>query len=441
MNIVLLSGGSGKRLWPLSNDIRSKQFIKLFKSETGDYESMVQRVYKQIKRVDQDARVTIATSQAQVSAIQNQLGGNVGISIEPCRRDTFPAIALATSYLVDVAGVPEDEVVVICPVDPYVNDDYFEALKELAGLAEADTAKLMLMGIKPTHPSEKFGYIIPEDKNDISHVKMFKEKPDAKTAAQYIEQGALWNGGVFAYKLKYVLQKAHELVDFDNYNDLFDKYETLTKISFDYAVAENETDVAVMRFGGQWKDLGTWHSLVNAMDEQIVGKGMLNENCKNVSIMNELNVPIICMGLENIIVAASPEGILVSDKEQSDFIKPYVDQIEQQIMFAEKSWGNFRVLDVDDESMTIEVVLNAGHSMNYHGHEKRDEVWTVVSGVGRTIVDGVEQNVKPGDVVTLPVGCFHTVIADTDMKIIEVQLGTEISVHDKKKAELTKNEY
>lgn len=441
MNIVLLSGGSGKRLWPLSNDIRSKQFIKIFKSETGDYESMVQRVYKQIKRVDQDARVTIATSQAQVSAIQNQLGGNVGISIEPCRRDTFPAIALATSYLVDVAGVPEDEVVVICPVDPYVNDDYFEALKELAGLAEADTAKLMLMGIKPTHPSEKFGYIIPEDKNDISHVKMFKEKPDAKTAAQYIEQGALWNGGVFAYKLKYVLQKAHELVDFDNYNDLFDKYETLTKISFDYAVAENETDVAVMRFAGQWKDLGTWHSLVNAMDEQIVGKGMLNENCKNVSIMNELNVPIICMGLENIIVAASPEGILVSDKEQSDFIKPYVDQIEQQIMFAEKSWGNFRVLDVDDESMTIEVVLNAGHSMNYHGHEKRDEVWTVVSGVGRTIVDGVEQNVKPGDVITLPVGCFHTVIADTDMKIIEVQLGTEISVHDKRKAELTKNEY
>ena len=441
MNIVLLSGGSGKRLWPLSNDIRSKQFIKIFKSETGDYESMVQRVYKQIKRVDQDARVTIATSQAQVSAIQNQLGGNVGISIEPCRRDTFPAIALATSYLVDVAGVPEDEVVVICPVDPYVNDDYFEALKELAGLAEADTAKLMLMGIKPTHPSEKFGYIIPEDKNDVSHVKMFKEKPDAKTAAQYIEQGALWNGGVFAYKLKYVLQKAHELVDFDNYNDLFNKYETLTKISFDYAVAEREADIAVMRFAGQWKDLGTWHSLVNAMDEQIVGKGMLNENCKNVSIMNELNVPIICMGLENIIVAASPEGILVSDKEQSDCIKPYVDQIEQQIMFAEKSWGNFRVLDVDDESMTIEVVLNAGHSMNYHGHEKRDEVWTVVSGVGRTIVDGVEQKVKPGDVITLPVGCFHTVIADTDMKIIEVQLGTEISVHDKKKAELTKNEY
>lgn len=440
MNIVLLSGGSGKRLWPLSNDIRSKQFIKIFKSEIGDYESMVQRVYRQIKKVDEHAMVTIATSQTQVSAIQNQLGGSVGISVEPCRRDTFPAVALATAYLVDVMGVSEEEAVVICPVDPYVNEDYFKALKDLSKLAEEGSANLVLMGIKPTHPSEKFGYIIPADQDSVSRVEMFKEKPDVDTAAKYIEQGALWNGGVFAYKLKYVLQRAHELIDFKDYYDLFDKYETLTKISFDYAVVEKEADIAVMRFAGEWKDLGTWHSLVEAMDEQIIGKGMLNESCENVSIINELNVPIICMGLKNTIVAASPEGILVSENEASDFIKPYVDKIEQQIMFAEKSWGNFRVLDVDDESMTIEVVLNAGHSMNYHGHEKREEVWTVVSGTGRTIVDGVEQQVKPGDVVTLPVGSLHTVIADTDMKIIEVQLGKDISVHDKIKGVLTKAE-
>ena len=105
MNIILLSGGSGKRLWPLSNDIRSKQFIKFFKKEDGSYESMVQRVYRQIKKVDTDATVTIATSKTQVSAIHNQLGENVGISVEPCRRDTFPAIALATAYLVDVLHV------------------------------------------------------------------------------------------------------------------------------------------------------------------------------------------------------------------------------------------------------------------------------------------------------------------------------------------------
>ena len=113
MNIVLLSGGSGKRLWPLSNDIRSKQFIKIFKGANGEYESMVQRVYRQILSVDRDATVTIATSKSQVSAINNQLGTGVNICVEPCRRDTFPAIALAAAYLHDVKGIPQKEPIVV----------------------------------------------------------------------------------------------------------------------------------------------------------------------------------------------------------------------------------------------------------------------------------------------------------------------------------------
>lgn len=112
MNIVLLSGGSGKRLWPLSNDIRSKQFIKFFKKQDGSYESMVQRIYRQIKSVDENARITIATSRAQVSSIHNQLGEQVRISVEPCRRDTFPAIALASVYLAEMEGVSPEEPVV-----------------------------------------------------------------------------------------------------------------------------------------------------------------------------------------------------------------------------------------------------------------------------------------------------------------------------------------
>ena len=436
MNIVLLSGGSGKRLWPLSNDIRSKQFINIFKTEDGGYESMVQRVYHQIRKVDADATVTIATSKTQVSAIHNQLGEEVGISIEPCRRDTFPAIALATAYLHDVQGIPEEEAVVVCPVDPYVKEDYFAALKELGRLAEIGSANLVLMGIEPTYPSEKYGYIIPADKEPVSPVSTFKEKPDAKTAEDYISRGALWNGGVFAYKLKYVLDKAHELLDFTDYQDLFGKYETLQKISFDYAVVEKEDNIEVMRFAGEWKDLGTWNTLTEAMEEAVSGEAILNEQCENVHVLNELDMPVLCMGLKDVVVSASPEGILVSDKEQSSYIKPYVDRIDQQIMFAEKSWGSFRVLDVEDESMTIKVTLNAGHRMNYHSHERRDEVWTVISGKGRSIVDGMEQPVQAGDVVTMQAGCRHTLIADTELKVIEVQLGREISVHDKKKYEL-----
>ncbi len=436
MNIVLLSGGSGKRLWPLSNDIRSKQFIKIFKSSDGNYESMVQRIYRQILNVDKDATVTIATSKSQVSAIHNQLGENVGVSVEPCRRDTFPAIALAVAYLHDVKGIGENESVVVCPVDPYVEEDYFVAIRELGLQAEKSDANLVLMGMEPTYPSEKYGYIIPKTTDEISDVAMFKEKPTEQVAREYIEKGALWNGGVFAFRLGHVLERAHELIDFKDYNDLFEKYDTLQKISFDYAVVEHEEKIQVMRFAGQWKDLGTWNTLTEAMDGNAVGKAIFNETCENTHVVNELNVPVLCMGLKDVVVSASPEGILVSDKNQSSYIKPFVDDIDQQIMFAEKSWGNFRVLDIEDDNMTIKVTLNAGHQMNYHSHEHRDEVWTVISGHGTAIVDGSKTSVKPGDVITMKAGSKHTMVADTELHVIEVQIGKEISVHDKKKYDL-----
>ena len=436
MNIVLLSGGSGKRLWPLSNDTRSKQFIKIFKTEDGGYESMVQRVYRQIRSVDGEADVTIATSKSQVSAIHNQLGVDVGISVEPCRRDTFPAIALAAAYLNDVRGLSEDEAVVVCPVDPYVEKEYFEALRELGRHAEVSEANLVLMGIEPTYPSAKYGYIIPASKDNISKVVVFKEKPTEEKAQGYIAEGALWNGGVFAFRLGYVLRRAHELIEFTGYQDLYDRYDTLQKISFDYAVVEQEQNIEVMRFGGMWKDIGTWNTLTEAMESDSIGKAILNDNCRNVHVVNELNVPVLCMGLQDVVVSASPEGILVSDKNQSSYIKPYVDAIDQQIMFAEKSWGSFQVMDIEEGSMTIKVTLNAGHSMNYHSHERRDEVWTVISGQGRTIVDGVERQVTVGDVIQMPAGVPHTIIADTKLQVIEVQIGSEISVHDKKKTVL-----
>ncbi len=436
MNIILLSGGSGQRLWPLSNDIRSKQFIKIFHKDDGELESMVQRVYRQIMEIDPNATITVATSKSQVSALNNQLGEGIGISVEPCRRDTFPAIALAAAYLKDVRNIGEDEAVVVCPVDPYVDKEYFKTVEELGDYALKSDANLVLMGIEPTYPSEKYGYIIPESGDNVSRVSMFKEKPNVENAKKFISEGALWNGGVFAFKLGYVLNRAHELIDFTDYNDLFNKYDTLNKISFDYAVVEHEPVIEVMRYNGTWKDLGTWNTLTEAMDSTNVGEAILNDTCDNVHVVNELNMPVLCMGLKDVVVSASPEGILVSDKEQSSYIKPYVESLDHTVMFAEKSWGSFRVIDVSDDSLTIKVKLNPGHSMNYHSHEYRDEVWTVISGNGRAVIDGKEQAITVGDVIKMPAGCKHTVIADDALSMIEVQIGKDISVHDKKKFEL-----
>lgn len=430
MNIILLSGGSGKRLWPLSNDVRSKQFIKLFRNG-DDYESMVQRVYRQITTVDPDAKVTIATSKSQASAIKNQLGEKAAICVEPCRRDTFPAIVLAVAYLHDELGVSEDEAVVVCPVDPYVDISYYEAVGKLQELAEEDDANLTLMGIEPTVPSVKYGYIIPKSGGNISMVSEFKEKPDKETAKKYIAQHALWNAGIFAFKLSYLLKKAHSMIEFEDYRDLFNRYDTLTKISFDYAVVEKEPSIQVLRYSGDWKDVGTWNMMAEVMADQTKGRVILDEICENTNVVNELNIPILCMGCKNMIVAASGDGILVSDKERSGQMKPYVEKIETEARYAEKSWGTYTVMDIQPGSMTVKLSLREGEHLTYHMHNYREEVWTVINGKGKAFVDGMEQVLRTGDVITIAAGCKHTVEALTDLDIIEVQLGDEISASDK----------
>lgn len=431
MNIVLLSGGSGKRLWPLSNDIRSKQFIKIFPTENGERISMVQRVYGQIRNALGNVPVTVATSKSQTSILRSQLADTVDISIEPCRRDTFPAMALVAAYLHDVKYVGADEAVVVCPIDPYVEDNYFAALGKLAEIAESGKANLALMGIEPTYPSEKYGYIMPTSKDNIAEVSSFKEKPDAETAQKYIDEGALWNGGVFAFKLGYLLNKAHELIDFKDYEELFKKYDTLEKISFDYAVVEKESSIAVMRYSGSWKDLGTWNTLTEAMQMLTIGKAILADTCEDTQVVNELDVPVLCLGLKDIVVAASPEGILVTDKAQSSYIKPYVEAFHQPVMYAEKSWGSYKVIDIGEQSLTIKVTLLAGHKMNYHSHEHRDEVWTIIEGTGEAVIDDKKQAVKAGDVIKLPAKTKHTIFATTDLRLIEVQQGEDIDVNDK----------
>lgn len=431
MHIILLSGGSGKRLWPLSNDVRSKQFIKLFKNENGKYESMVQRVYRQIQTVNSDMEVTIATSKSQVSAIRNQLGNKVSICLEPCRRDTFPAIALAAAYLKDVQGLSEEDCVAVCPVDPYVDNTYYQTVQKLEKIVNEGQSNLVLMGIEPTVPSEKYGYIIPVEKNEISRVAKFTEKPDTETAKEYIKQGALWNAGVFAFKLGYLLNKAHELIDFVDYVDLFKKYDTLTKISFDYAVVEKEPNIQVLRYAGQWKDVGTWNMMAEVMADKTKGDVILDDTCIDTNVVNELNIPILCMGCEDMVVAASEDGILVSTKERSGYMKPYVEKIDNPSMFAEKSWGTFTVIDNQENSKTIKIEMKPNAEMSYHSHSYRSEIWNIVSGTGKVCINGESKTVKAGDVVQIPIDARHSIKANEKMEIIEIQLGDTIESGDK----------
>lgn len=429
MNIILLSGGSGKRLWPLSNDVRSKQFLKIFRKADGTKESMAMRMYRMIKEVDPESIITIATSENQIPQIKAQLGDTVGISVEPTRRDTFPAIALAAAYL-KKHGVKDDEAVIVCPVDPYVETDYFECLKEL--LNEAGKANLTLMGIEPTYPSEKYGYIIPMNKDHISPVLEFKEKPDEETAKKYIEAGALWNGGVFGFKLSYVLGIARELFDTDSYDELFQKYETLQKISFDYAVVEKEKSINVIRFAGSWKDLGTWNTLTEAMDEPVSGNAVASD-CQNTHVINELQIPVIALGIKNAVISATPDGILVSDKEKSPELKSFVT--DSRPMYERRGWGEYKVLDYkihqdQNNSLVKELIITPGQHISYQRHKHRTEIWTFTEGVGELILDGMTKKVQRGDVAVIKAGTKHAIKAVSELHIIEVQIGDELTEDD-----------
>ena len=242
MKIILLSGGSGKRLWPLSNDARSKQFLRLLTAPDGTKESMIQRVVRQIQAAGLTDDIVIATGTNQKDSIENQLGDSITVVTEPCRRDTFPAIMLACSYLAG-QGTPMDESVIVMPCDSYTDTGYFTAIATMAGAVSEGIADMVLMGVQPTYPSSKYGYIVPDRDSQCvglaaMPVRRFTEKPDVPTAERLIAQGALWNGGVFAFRLGYLMAITETVKPHADFAALRKDYGDLPKISFDYAVVE-----------------------------------------------------------------------------------------------------------------------------------------------------------------------------------------------------------
>lgn len=442
MQLVLLSGGSGKRLWPLSNDSYSKQFLRLLPAPDGGEESMVQRVVRQIKSSALGADITIATGESQRDAISCQLGDTVGVVTEPERRDTFPAIALACLYLSKQKGCAADEPVVVMPSDPYIDDSYFDAIGRMVEAVKGGVANLVLMGIRPDYPSTKFGYIVPEAASgsnvaDAMRVKRFTEKPTAEKAVELISLGALWNGGVFAFRLGYLLEIISKYVDCGHsFDDLRSCYSCFPKISFDYEVAEKADSVAVVPFAGVWKDLGTWNALSEVLGSSTIGKSTLDSASVNTHVVNRLGIPCLCIGAKNLVVAASPDGILVADKDCCESIKPYVERLCARPMFEERRWGTYNVLEhhhggeSNSDTLVKHIFLKAGKNISYQAHNHRSEVWTFIEGEGELMLDGEVTTVRRGDVVNIAVGQKHAVRAVTELRFVEVQLGSPLIEED-----------
>ena len=442
MQLVLLSGGSGKRLWPLSNNARSKQFLPLLEKEDGSMESMVQRVVRQAREANLTTDITLATNVSQLDIITNQLGDQVSVVTEPERRDTFPAIALASSYLSLAKNCPDDEVVVIMPCDPYTEIGYFETIARMVECVQNDVAELVLMGITPTYPSAKYGYVVPQPTANGQEptvnslpVERFTEKPTVAVAEELLKQGALWNGGVFAFRLGYMMNIVRKYITSASFEDTRSRYSEFPKISFDYEVAEKAQSVAVVPFTGQWKDLGTWNTLTDELRQHTIGNAVLGPKCDNTHVINELQNPIFVDGVKDIVVAACPDGILVCAKKETENIKKYVENLTPRPMYEERRWGTYRVLDDTtysdgSHSLTKSITLKPGKNISYQIHHHRAETWTFVQGEGLFVLDGVEQYVKAGDTVHIPVEHFHAIKALTELTFIEVQCGNPLIEED-----------
>ena len=307
----------------------------------------------------------------------------------------------------------------------------------LENVLEKTNADVVLMGVVPSEPSTKFGYIVPDDievEGTYKKVREFREKPSESVARELIERNALWNCGVFCIKIKKIIEILENQNVLLNYSDLYSDYRKLPKISFDYQVLENSDKLYVVPFAGMWKDLGTWDVLSEQMTSEIYGLGICDKSCENTHIVNELGVPTVAVGTKNLMIVASFDGILVTDKEKSNEIKQIVSDIDNFSRYEERRWGILKTLDLSETqsgfTLLRKIVLFGDMSSSYHYHQKRDEVLTILSGQGEIVIEGVKMLLNQGTTITIPRNKKHAIRAFCDMEYLETHIGKTIGDED-----------
>ncbi|NIK76523.1 mannose-1-phosphate guanylyltransferase [Paenibacillus castaneae] len=443
MRIILLSGGSGKRLWPLSNEIRSKIFLKLLPTGDNRRESMIQRVCRQLEQAGLLSSISIVTHHSQIELTQNHVGDQIPILGEPYKRGTFMAVGLAASYLYSKLQMDLDETICVIPVDLFVESDFYKLLRQLPEVLAQSCSNLALIGTVPNHPSTQYGYIVPKEsgRKDYLNVSKFVEKPNEKIAASLISENALWNCGVFAFSLRFMLSCLTSKGLPVDYEQLIKRYELFPVTSFDEEVVEKTQQCVVVPYDKAWQDLGDWRILPNYLGNHVIGKGHISNDSFHSHIINELMYPIHVIGLSNIIVAASPDGIIVANKDESNQIKEIVKEWRTP-MYEEKRWGRYQVIDystIETEIGTItrKVELLPGKNTSYHLHQNRSEYWTIISGSGEFILEGTKYSIQTGDVVQIPLGAKHAVKAISPLEYIEIQIGKNLLEDDKRRIAMT----
>lgn len=448
MKIIILAGGGGTRLFPLSRDCYPKQFLHVI-----DNKSLLAQTIERFLGLVEAKDIIIVTNERYIFHVQAELktinAEEAHIITEPMGKNTAPAIALAQSYCQDVLQCDEDEILFVSPSDHLIKP--IDAFQNLIRNAQ-DVAKdnIVTLGIKPTKPEIGYGYIEAEKNNNLAKkVISFKEKPNLNTAKKYIASGNYyWNGGMFMFSIATMqaelIKYMPAIIDItqNGYQYAVDNFINMPDISIDYAVAEKSQKMMMIPMENiYWNDIGSFDAIAEVLsdkDKNVLKGDILAENCTDTMIIGD-NRLIAGIDLENLMIIDTPDALLVAKKGESQKVKNIVNRLKQskrkeakENVTMYRSWGKYTLLTESEGYRVRKIEMNPGASLTMQMHYHRSEHWTVISGTGKTIINDRESIFTENQSTYIPMGVKHKLSnpGKIPLIIIEVQSGKYINDDD-----------
>lgn len=442
---VILAGGSGSRLWPLSRELYPKQLLNLCAEK-----SLLQSTFEMLNKFIPASEIISVTNSKHQANVKMQLGDlceSPVILAEPLSKNTAPAIAICVKYILETSD--NDETILVVPSDLLIKEN--EKFKQTVMNAQkyVDEGKIVTFGIKPTYPETGFGYIHSVD----NKVTKFTEKPDNETVLTYLkDENYYWNSGIFMFKVSTIMKELEthcpdimnilQNIKCSDNKISFTEFDKMPNISIDYALMEKSDNIAMVELQSDWKDLGSWKSIyeVSPKDENnnvFVGH-VLDKDSKNSFVYSSSKL-VATIGLEDTIVIETEDAILACKKDKTQEVKQIYETLKQQHDGTQKvhktvyrPWGFYTVIAEGKGFQTKIIHVNVGQKLSVQSHNHRSEHWVVLSGMAKVVLEGKDHILSPGHSVDIPIKAIHSLQNpfEEDLEIIEVQKGDILSEDD-----------